>query len=56
MLDILGKEIRVLLDQKQLAGKHKIEFNSGGLPSGIYFYSLVINNVTVNTKKMLLIR
>lgn len=56
VLDILGKEIRVLLDQKQLAGKHKIEFNSGGLPSGIYFYSLVINNVTVNTKKMLLIR
>jgi hypothetical protein len=33
-------------------GSHFIEFNADGLPSGIYFYSLEVNGVITDSKKM----
>ncbi len=38
--DLLGKEIRVLKNEKQREGFHSIEFNSAGLSSGVYFYRI----------------
>jgi hypothetical protein len=38
------------------AGNHSIEFNSAYLPSGIYFYSLEVNGIKTDTKKMTLIK
>lgn len=47
--DILGKEIDILVNEFQQAGKYKIEYNASNLGSGIYFYRLQFNN-SVETK------
>jgi glucose/arabinose dehydrogenase len=53
--DVLGNEISVLYSGVKLAGEHTVEWNAGGFPSGVYFYSL---NVEGNTdfKKMVLMK
>ena len=56
VFDILGKEITELINKKQNPGKYEIDFDGSALSSGIYFYSLVTDGVTRDTKKMLLIR
>ncbi|MBI5728082.1 MAG: T9SS type A sorting domain-containing protein [Ignavibacteriales bacterium] len=38
--DMLGKEITTLVNGQQPAGKHVIDFNAAGLPSGVYFYTI----------------
>ncbi len=57
--DILGKQIEVLVDQKQNAGTYEVDFNGNGYASGVYFYKLIINSgkeVFTETKKMLMIK
>lgn len=53
--DILGREIRKLVDGKQNAGSYKIEFNSENLSSGVYFYKLKYGNY-IKTKKMIILK
>jgi Secretion system C-terminal sorting domain len=38
--DILGKEVKTLVNEYRSAGVYEIEFNTIGLSSGIYFYQL----------------
>ncbi len=40
--NILGKEIRSLVNEVQQAGSYSIEFNGSGLGSGVYFYRIAI--------------
>ncbi|MBK6876080.1 MAG: T9SS type A sorting domain-containing protein [Ignavibacteria bacterium] len=54
--DTQGKEVRSLVNSRQQSGKHKVEFDAEGLPSGIYFYSLYLEKSFVQTRKMILIR
>ncbi len=42
--DIIGREVKTLVNQVQGFGTYEILFNAQGLASGIYFYKLVINN------------
>lgn len=56
VFDIQGKEIETFINRKQNEGKHYIEFDGSGLASGVYFYSFIIKNTVVDTKKMILIR
>ncbi len=53
--NLLGKEIAVLVDENQESGIHKITFDAGNLPSGIYMYKLESAGL-VQTKKMMLIK
>lgn len=56
--DVLGKEVAVLVNEEQPAGRYEVEFNSSGirdLASGIYFYQLRAGNF-IQTKKMVLVR
>ncbi|GEM_PF-494776 len=53
--DILGKEVKILLDEIQEAGPHVIDFDANGLSSGVYFYQLRSGSYT-ETKKMILLR
>ena len=53
--NILGKEIRSLVNEVQKAGSYKIEFDGSKLGSGVYFYRLKAGNFTV-TKMMSLIK
>ena len=53
--DALGREIATLVNQKQAPGKYSVKFNGSNLPSGVYFYTLRVNNF-VQSRKMILLR
>ena len=57
--DILGREVATLVNAKQAPGKYSVQFDAssaaGGLPSGIYFYTIKAGNFTA-TKKMILLK
>ncbi|HUX62051.1 MAG TPA: T9SS type A sorting domain-containing protein [Ignavibacteriaceae bacterium] len=53
--DVLGREIRTLVNENQSAGTHFVTFNSEELSSGVYFYQLTAGNF-VGTKKLVLIK
>ncbi|MGD8778480.1 MAG: metallophosphoesterase [Ignavibacteria bacterium] len=53
--DILGNEIRTLINGPKSPGTYEIKFDGSNLSSGIYYYQLSTNNKTI-TKKMLLLR
>jgi hypothetical protein len=53
--DILGKEVRTLVNDIKSAGTYSIDFNGAELPSGIYFYRLEANAFS-ETKRMILIK
>jgi hypothetical protein len=38
--DVLGREVKSLLNEQQGAGNHSVIFNARGLTSGIYFYRI----------------
>ncbi|MBN2103597.1 endo alpha-1,4 polygalactosaminidase [bacterium] len=40
IVDILGREIEVLVDEGQPAGRYRIHWDASGVPSGIYFYEI----------------
>lgn len=53
--DLLGREVKVIIDGLQKAGSFKAEFNASELASGIYFYKLSSDNITF-TRKMILVK
>lgn len=53
--DILGKEVATLVNDKRTAGSYIVDFNAGGLSSGVYFYKLITNDFT-DIKKMTLVK
>ncbi len=55
VLNMLGEEIAVLVNNEKPAGKHQVLFSGIGLPSGMYLCQMQIGNNTV-TKKMLLLK
>ncbi|MFT6335107.1 MAG: beta-glucanase (GH16 family) [Halioglobus sp.] len=48
--DINGRLIQTLINGKQTAGHHQVEWNTGNLPRGLYFYTLKPGNVTITKK------
>ena len=55
VFNILGQEIKILVDKEQVSGNYKITWNPEGIASGVYFYQLRTASQII-TKKMLLIR
>ena len=53
--DILGKEVKTLVNEELQPGIYNTEFDASALASGIYFYKLKAGSF-VETKKMLLIK
>ena len=53
--DVLGKEVTTLVNEDKPAGSYQIDFNAGGLSSGIYFYRLQAGDF-VQTRKMILLK
>jgi len=53
--NILGQEVRTLVNGFQNAGSHHETFNAQGLSSGIYFYRLQSQN-NIQTRKMILLQ
>lgn len=54
--DINGKEIQTLVNENKNAGDFEVKFSSNNIPSGIYFYTLFINNEKIQTRKMVLVK
>jgi hypothetical protein len=53
--DLLGKEVMTLVNENKLPGNYFVDFNGSSLPSGTYFYKLIVNGF-IDTKKMVLIK
>ncbi|MCL4510290.1 MAG: T9SS type A sorting domain-containing protein, partial [Bacteroidetes bacterium] len=49
--DILGREVRTLINDYQTAGVHSVRFDAQNLASGVYFYRLTAPGIT-QVKKM----
>lgn len=50
----VGSEVASLAGSNQSKGSHSVQFNAGGLPSGMYYYTLKFND-QVRSKKMTVI-
>ncbi len=55
VFDILGKEVKTLINKKHNPGTYEVIFDGNNLPSGIYFYRLE-NEKNFITKKMILLK
>ena len=53
--DLLGKEVRTLVNQQRTAGIYELNFEAGRLASGVYLYRLQVNDY-ISTKKMMLLK
>ena len=53
--DIFGRQVAILVNEKQRPGNYKVKFDGSKLSSGIYYYTLTMGNF-VNTKKMVLLK
>lgn len=57
IFDIAGREIATLIDNLELnRGVITQSFDGSSLSSGIYFYSLIVDNVLIDSKKMVLLK
>lgn len=54
--DIVGKEISTLVNKNLQAGSYNLTFYGTNYSSGMYFYSLFVDGIRVDTKKMILIK
>jgi hypothetical protein len=53
--DILGRQVNTLVRDPFEAGTYKVDFDATNLSSGVYFYTIKVNDFSA-TKKMLLIK
>ena len=54
--DMLGSEVKTLVNGEQSPGNYDLSFNASGLSSGVYFYTMYSNGAKIDTKKMLLVK
>ncbi|MFA5012260.1 MAG: T9SS type A sorting domain-containing protein [Ignavibacteria bacterium] len=53
--DVLGREVRTLVNEIKAAGNYTVDFNASEYSSGVYFYKLESSGYS-NIKKMMLIK
>ncbi len=53
--NVLGKEIATLVSGRKPIGNYSVDFNSGNISSGTYFYRLISGTYTA-TKKMVILK
>lgn len=53
--DILGREVKTLINGEKSPGEYKVQFNAGSLHSGVYLYELKADKY-VEVKKMMVIK
>jgi hypothetical protein len=55
ILNAIGEEVAVVLNEEREPGFYQVEFSADNLPSGVYFYQLKAGEFT-SVKKMILLR
>jgi aminopeptidase N len=53
--DLIGREVKILVDEHKVAGHYSVSFNGLNLPSGIYLYRIESDKF-VDVKKMTLVK
>lgn len=53
--DILGREVKTLVNEQQQPGSYTIKWDASNVSSGVYFYQLKSKDY-INTKKMILLK
>lgn len=53
--DILGREVAILVNEKEGAGMHSVRFDARHLSSGVYLYQIIADE-WVATKKMIVLK
>lgn len=53
--DVLGREVKTLVNEQENAGDHSLSFDATSLPSGVYFYRLQAGT-NIQTKKLTLVK
>jgi len=54
--DVLGREVRTLVNEDLQPGSYEVTFSATGLPSGVYLYRLTTSAGCSATKKLLILR
>lgn len=54
VFDLLGREIRTLVNEEKMPGNYQVKFDGSKLSSGVYFYQLTAGNFSEIKKLMLL--
>jgi hypothetical protein len=55
IFDLIGREVATIVSEELSAGDHSRQWNTNGMPSGVYFYRLQAGSFT-ETKKLILLR
>lgn len=55
IFDILGREVKTLIDGELSAGEHRVVFDAAGLPAGVYFYQIKTPSFS-KTRRALLVK
>ncbi len=55
VFDVLGRQVKRLVDERQTPGFHNVEFDAAGVSSGTYFYRLKADG-RILTKRMTLMK
>ncbi|MFA5012615.1 MAG: S8 family serine peptidase [Ignavibacteria bacterium] len=53
--DVLGREVRILVNDVKSAGNYTVDFNASEFSSGVYFYRIQANDFS-DVKRMLLVK
>jgi len=59
LYDVTGRHVRTLVNEAKTPGSYELTLDAsqmGDSPSGIYFYEMLINNVSIGTRKLLVNR
>ncbi len=55
VFDVLGKEVKTLVNEVKMPGSYKVNFNAVNLSGGVYFYCMRVGDF-VQTRKMILLK
>ena len=55
VFDLLGKEVKTLVNEFQESGRYNVTFNANNLASGVYIYRIQAGNF-IASKKLILMR
>jgi hypothetical protein len=55
VMDLLGREVAMLVNEEKPAGSYSVRWNAANFPSGVYFYRLTAGSFS-ETKRLSLIR
>ncbi|MGC8654568.1 MAG: T9SS type A sorting domain-containing protein, partial [Candidatus Kryptoniota bacterium] len=53
--DVLGREVRDLVNEEKGPGNYSVIFDASNLPSGVYFYKMVAGDF-VGAKKLVVMK